>query len=287
MSALRLGSWLPWGICSLCLGCPQAICQELTPPVEAAAAPGVARPATDATDADEEELDQATTELINQAAELAQFHPNGRIRLMRRLYSLTETQVQALEALDPVWLRRELLGMARQLKLDQNLIKLGQNLFARPQLAVAANQARLALVPSPKVVESLVFAMRDHIDHHLLRDILEADQRPRLENELAAENEFRRQALAELTASLIQSHVPLDEPTRDRLIPILATDLGRNLNWEVYVANRQFLPKMSSPKLQAAVSEEQWRALETIQQLELPGAPMGWVGHMLRGMEGL
>ncbi len=180
--------------------------------------------------------------------------------LARRVCQLTDIQEQQLAVMDKKWLDAEYNKAANP---NQGV----GNENGRINEGVAAGFARMFGFGQAQRIQNV--QLQPHqiservcaaIDEHIIKT-LEATQQVEYKRELDARESFRRDALADLVIATLDRRMYMTDEQRSTLKPVIAKSLNKQLAWQIYLFNEEYIPVIPNRVFAEVLDKEQMSVL--------------------------
>ncbi|MEZ6153464.1 MAG: hypothetical protein R3C09_25460 [Pirellulaceae bacterium] len=186
---------------------------------------------------------------------------NGYVRvncaLARRACNLSEEEEQKLSQLDSAWVDKQLKeSIASPVKeVAAGIARFLGGRAVAEVININGNQGDPQQVLIPKV--------KNRIDT-AIEESLELDHKEAFQRERESRDQFRKQAMASVLVSVLDERVFLTQQQRDDLEPEVEKWLTKDLYWQFYFQNTNFVPDIPKRMLSQVLSAEQLEALEGV-----------------------
>lgn len=158
-----------------------------------------------------------------------------------------------------------------------------QNPKAAPKKAAAGGGFLQAIVGGAQPVQQMqmqgqdndavVRSIKAEIDKKI-KELITEEQVKQLEAESKAKDEFRTQAMADLTVSLLERQMYLKDEQIEQLRKSLNGKINRQAGWHVFLNNRQYLPTIPQKALSEVLNENQLKLIRQMHQNDFLGNEM-------------
>jgi len=184
---------------------------------------------------------------------------NGYVRvncaLARRACKLSEEEEQKLSQLDSAWLEKQLKeSIASPVKeVAAGIARFLGGRAVAEVININGNQGDPQQAAIPKVKQRIDTA---------IEEALEFDHKEVFLRERESRDQFRKQAMAAVLVSVLDERVFLTQQQRDDLEPEVGKWLTKDLYWQFYFQNANFIPDIPKRMLSQVLSAEQLESLE-------------------------
>lgn len=191
-------------------------------------------------------------------------HLRSQISFLNAAVTLTDEQKAELAKLNKAWLEENY----KDPKAAGNKQAAGGFL----QAIVGGGQA-----PVPRMQgqegDTVVRSMKSEIDKKI-KGLITEDQAKQLEAEVKAKEDFRSEAMADLTISLLERQIFLKDEQIEQLRKSLNGKINRQAGWHVFLNNRQYLPTIPQKALSEVLNENQLKLIRDMHQNDFLGNEM-------------
>ncbi|MFO0943426.1 MAG: hypothetical protein U0930_22045 [Pirellulales bacterium] len=198
--------------------------------------------------------------------EILEKHLKSQTSFLKAAIELTAEQSEALSKLDKKWLD----------EIYQ------QNPKAAVKKQAGAGGGFLQAIvggaqPMPQMPgqdnDALIRTLKSEIDKKI-KSLISEEQVKQLEAESKSKDEFRAEAMAELTVSLLERQMYLKPEQIENLQKSLNGKINRQAGWHVFLNNRQYLPTIPQKALQEVLNENQLKLIRQMHQNDFLGNEM-------------
>ena len=175
--------------------------------------------------------------------------------LARRACKLSEEEEQKLSQLDSAWVEEQLKeSIASPVKeVAAGIARFLGGRAVAEVININGNQGDPQRAAIPKVKQRIDTA---------IEEALEFDHKEVFQRERESRDQFRKQAMAAVLVSVLDERVFLTQQQRDDLEPEVGKWLTKDLYWQFYFQNANFIPDIPKRMLSQVLSAEQLESLE-------------------------
>lgn len=175
--------------------------------------------------------------------------------LARRACKLSEEEEQKLSQLDSAWIDKQLKeSIASPVKeVAAGIARFLGRRAAAAAINVNGNNGDPQQIAIPKVKTRIDAA---------IEEALEPEHKEAFQRERESRDQFRKQAMAAVLVSVLDERVLLTQQQRDELEPVVGKWLTKDLYWQFYLQNANFIPDIPKSILSKVLSAEQLEALQ-------------------------